>query len=418
MIISLFFILYLVFIRKTKSTAILLSFILFVSLFAGLLVGNEPQIDSLLDIFNIIFTIIILLIIISPFRKFGQINEIVSTDHKKLNRLTMILICAGVASMIINAYVVNKVWTEGITNYTAFKVTEMGSEFIYTIPVNHFFVTMASILSPVSYMLLGLTFYYIYAEKYKLALLCFLLSFNMPLQGLTIFSRSSAVTFLLLIVAYVVYTYNILTKRQKKSIIILTVVSFLFMAVFLTEISVNRFENYAVDEQSLISDPILYSIFHYMSQWNKNGIFVMSNYYSLDSLQWGIGTNSFFPWLFNFMGIHEGVSLAEAREAVWPTPYYYTFNGLVACLLFDFGYTGTLAFSLLFAFISKRLAPIKHKVSIEKFLLFGVIICFPLLAFVGNSFSVLSYHFAIIYALVSFLYLKYQFVIAKKHIVK
>ena len=63
----------------------------------------------------------------------------------------------------------------------------------------------------------------------------------------------------------------------------------------MTEISVSRFLDYDVNEQSLISDPILYSVFDYLSQWNKNGIFVMSNYYSFDSLLYGSGTNTFFP---------------------------------------------------------------------------------------------------------------------------
>ena len=415
MIFAFFFLIYLFFIRKTKSIAILLSLILFISAVAGILVGNEPQIDSLLDIFNIFYTIVILLIIISPFRKFGQINEIVLTDIHKINRLTIVLICAGIVSMIINSYMTYKIWTDGVTNYSAFKATEMGADVIYALPISHFFITLASLLSPVSYFLLGLSFYYIYARRLKLAAICFLLSLNMPLQGLTIFSRSSSVIFFLLIAAYIVYVFHVLSKSQKKSIIIFAVVSFLLVGVFLTEISVSRFLDYDVNEQSLISDPILYSVFDYLSQWNKNGIFVMSNYYSFDSLLYGSGTNTFFPWLFNITGIYSGESLMKIRETIWPSPYTYSFNGLVACLLFDFGYTYTLAFSLLFAFVAKRLSPIKNKVSIEKLIVFGVIVTFPLMAFTGNYFSVLSYHFAIIYALIIFLYLKHHFVIRKTH---
>jgi len=415
MIFLLYFLTYAFLIRKTKSIAILLSLLLSFSALCGLLIGKSAPIDNLRDVFNILYTLLILTIFISAFRKYNGIHEIVTANYVKVRKVTIILIILGIFAFVINGFLFYHISTFGFDSYELFKNTELGYAFAYSLPINHAFISLASFLAPVSYFLLGFGFYYAYLKKGKISAICFLLSLNMPLFGFTMYSRSSSVMYLYLLMAYLLYSIYLYNIKFRKRILLILAVLILPVAIYLFNVTENRFKNCEVNKsESIVQNPLLYSSLDYNSQWIENGITVMSKFYSIDAIQYGGSTNTLIPFLYNLIGRfifgieHAHKEELQMRAKIWPEPYYYTFNGLVAELVFDFGYFFTLVFSLIYAHIAKSLAPRSRKTTVFHYINFGLVLTVPMFSIYGNYFAVLFYNLAILYSLVIRYYIMYR----------
>jgi len=270
-------------------------------------------------------------------------------------------------------------------------------------------------LAPVSYLLIGLGFYYAYLRKGKLSIICFILSLNMPLCGMTSFSRTLPVVYFYLLMMYFLYSIYLYKSNLRKKIIITLVVIILPVSIYFYNITENRFIDYQVNElESVVHNPLIYYGLDYNSMWIENGITVLSNYYSTDSIQYGKSTNAVMPFLYQTIGrFIFGIEYIpenrrELRIDILPYPYYFSFNGLVAEWVFDFGYFFTLILSLIYAFVAKSFAPKRGKTSLFYYINFGLIISVPLLAPYGNWLGILFYNLAIIYSLMIHFYLKYR----------
>ena len=411
MIFLLYFSTYAFLIRKTKSTALLLSLMLAFSALCGLLIGKSAPIDNLRDVFNIFYTLLILTIFISAFIKYKVIHQIVTPNYVKIRRVTIILIIVGTITFAVNAYVFYHIITSGFVNYEIFKNTVLGTEFTYSLPIKHAFISLATFLMPVSYFLLGFSFYYAYLKKVKISAICFLLSLNMPLWGFTMLSRSSSLTYFYLLMAYFLYSIYLFNSKLRKKIILILAILIVPIVIYFFAVTENRFENYEVPIESAVRNPLLYSVLDYNSMWNANGITVMSKFYSIEAIQYGGSTNTFIPFLYNLIGRflfgieHVDEIELQTRDKIWPAPYYYSFNGLVAELVFDFGYFFTLVFSLIYAHIAKSFAPRSSKTTVFHYINFGLIVTLPLFSVFGNYFGSHYFNFAILYSLVIRCYL-------------
>lgn len=414
MIFFLYFSMYAFLVRKTKSIALPLSLMLAFSAFCGILIGKTPPVDNFRDLFNIFYTILILTIFISAFIKYRLLTEIVSIDNVKMKKVTIVLITAGIISFVINAYLFYKMITSDFNNYEDLKNGGLCYEFAYSLPINHVFISLASFLAPVSYLLLGFGFYYAYLKNGKISAICFLLSLNMPLLGFTMLSRSSSLAYFYLLMMYFLYSMNLYSRQLRKRIFLLLLVLFLPTAIYFYVVTENRFKNYETPTQSTVHNPLMYSIFDYNSQWTENGIIVMSKYYSIEAIQFGNSTNTLIPFIYNLMerfifGIEHVVEEGLPKRAkIWPVPYTTSFNGLVAELVFDFGYFFALMFSLIYAYITQTLAPQANKTAVSSYICFGLVVTIPMLSMYGNWFASLHYNLAILYSLITYYYLKYR----------
>jgi len=399
---------------RRRSVALLLSGMLALSALAGLLVGEIVPLRHALDLLNTLYTFLVLAIFILPFRRYARLREIVAADQGKLTRLTTVLILIGAATFAINGFVFYSIITSGIADYELFKNTSFGTEFAYSLPISHSLISLASLLSPVAYPLLGLGFYYAHARRGKVSVVCFVLSLNMPLQGFTVFSRSWSVMYLYLLIAYLWYSIYAYSRRFRRKLVIVAGLMTLPIAVYLVDVTQNRFKTFQVDARSAVTNPQLYSLFYYYSQWNANGVTVMSNFYSQDAIQYGGSSNVLLPYFYDLFskfafGLdHHRENEIQMRARIWPDSYSWKFNGLVANLVFDFGYILTLFIALLYASVTRWLAPRSGKTSVVSYLNFGLVVTVPIFSMFGNYFAVLYYNLGIIYSLMIGSYLTFR----------
>jgi len=147
--------------------------------------------------------------------------------------------------------------------------------------------------------------------------------------------------------------------------------------------------------------------------WIPNGIFVLSNFYSPEKVTYGKYTNILIPGLYNqiqrtIFGIRSSESEGKRfiRMEILPYPWFTGFNGLVADLVFDFGYFFTIVFSLICARIINALAPRSGRTTVFRCIIFGLIISPPLFAPFGSWFCVYSYQLGILYSIFIYFYIR------------
>lgn len=401
MILAIYFILFAVYYRQKSQIASSMALLIAFSALSGVLVGNAIEIDSFKSLFNLIFIIFIIHILISSFTKYRIDNFIIKTNPRKIKIVFNILLLASILSFVVNSYVFYKTINAGFEDFGAFKNSEIGGEFRYSLSIPHAFISLASFLSPSSFFMLGFAFYYFSNKNYKKAIFSFVLSLNMPLQGFTMFSRSWTITYFLLMIFYIILILPTIDKRTKNKLKLSIIGISVPLIIYLFEVTNNRFNlnDYVdINSKSLIQNGALYSTFDYFSQWLKNSIYVLSNYYNFESIQFGQSSNTLIPEISNIFGLIERENLLDARSKIWPSPYYYTFNGLVTELVFDFGYLGTILFAFLYKKIVNLLLPINRSINLYQLLNYGILVTLPLLSFTGNYLAVAFYNYAILYS--------------------
>lgn len=373
---------------------------------AAVLIGKVPDSISPLDFVNVIFTALILFVLISPFKHYTKFARVNIESVNKIQIFSKIVFYSCLLSFVVNSVCCVVIWTV-VEDFNAFKQGgELTTEFMYEeLPIPHIFISLASIGSAFSYFAIGFHFYYLIHGKYNKAIAFLLVSLSLPIGGLMMFSRSALVQYVLLYSVYLYLSYHSFNLETKKRVkIIVSFFMFLLLSV-MTIITFNRFGDKSlleIPESSLIKDDVLFSLFDYLSQWYKNGITIMREY-SFPPL--GGQLSNMFYYFIESKGA--GYSTVALREEIWPN-HWYTFNGLFAILLFDFGYIGTFLLSFVYFKIIKSLAPYDNSIDAFTLLSFGVLITLPLMSVFGNYLESISYHFAIVLSLILKLYLRYK----------
>ena len=177
-----------------------------------------------------------------------------------------------------------------------------------------------------------------------------LLSLNVPLAGLHGLSRSGIVQFILMYAFFYLYSYPAISGRVRLKInffVFLILSSVLLAFYYITNARFSGSYSKSDVDESVIENRAIYSIFDYFSQWSVNGITVMGNF-SLEKIWYGKSSRTFLDEVLARSGM-DMVSYVELRKLTLDDNAS-SFNGLVATLLYDFGYAGAIAFSLLFYF--------------------------------------------------------------------
>jgi len=413
MFVLLYFIVILLFIRKSRSVAIILVLLHILSRVAAIIIDRNPTISTVFDFFNVGFTLITLTIIIYSFVKYGKVSEIVMCSPKKLDNVSRLVFILSSFSLVVSFYVGFHTWFS-VNDFGAFKNGGEAETLLYALPISHSFITLSSIFSPFGYLALGFHFLYLYKKMYKKALLFFIMSLSIPIYGLTTFSRSSIVTYILLYIVYTVLIYTALSKDGRKILKKGIVAIISFVLIIFISITINRFNQdqalYSVITEysnSSIKNIAIYSVLDYVGQWYENGITVLKSYTFNPS--YGRLSNSLFYWLNDVLNLHlgDGLTALQVRQQLFPNSNHWAgFLGLIALLIYDFGYVGTFLFSLLFYTIIKHFAPKEGRMNSTSILLFGGLIMLPLMSFIGNELESVNYHLEIVYSIIIYMYLK------------
>jgi len=373
-----------------------LSLLFFGSVISGILTGKSLDFFDLETNVNSFFSALIIFMCFWGFNVKPALTSMkfdISEGNYKLIKAIFFLSCIALA---VNMYVVFNSIISILANglsVSEFKNAGYGKEFV----ANNFqyLITYISfVIGPLSFLCLAAHFYFLIIANRKMAFLGFIGSLNIAALPLIYFARSGIVAFVLLYLSMLLFVYEYLSAAGKKKVkfnVLLAMVPLFF--IFLL-ISMNRFENYPyLNDESIISNPILYSIFDYFSQWLVNGNYLLSNF-----------DTSKVMYASNFTYIPEkllspfGVSFAEIqslRELHFGSQAN-SFNGLPALLVYDFSYFISILIVLLFMFFV-RFSLKKKECILTKLFWLSVMLPIPLFFFQG-LFTVFGfYNLAVLY---------------------
>lgn len=406
MIILFVFIILLIISFRRKSIATFLYALQVLSLSLVFVVDKYYILDSFDKYFNALFTVFILVIVISPWSGYKNIHDIVYLRKNKVKRFTNFLIFVNLIIFISLSFISVYVFTY-FDQINELKYSGNFMNMLYTkFPLLVKGYLLAYYLHTLSYFLIILHFYYLKSGNYKKAILCFILSLNLILYGLTFFSRWTLANYMLIYgLSFFLFKNSVSHKAKKRIKKFSTILAVGLLFVFIS-ISFNRFDedvSYAnkISANSKIQNPTAYSFFDYLSQSHGNGMKLLNDY----NFNTTIGQNSFssiLKLLAQYKVINK-FDYAETRKKMMPDNYW-RFNGLVAELVYDFGYILTLILALLYYIVVKKFKPKKNSISLLNAFLIILLLQIPLLAIFYSSLASLIIPLILLIPIYLFLY--------------
>lgn len=397
-----------IFFLKDKSIVTFILTILVVSLLGTLLLGKELEIVDFKDFFMLILTATLLLLIILPWKRYKNITLISVGNEKKFNKLVNFLILINAFTFIILLITTIIVQTS-VDDINYFKYTEgVSSEFYSTmLPFRQSYLSLTLLIYGLSYFMMPLHFYFLSKHKYKLSIICFILSLNIILKGALYFSRYVIIEFSLLYISMFLISRNTLSKKTIKTLQQIGFIFFSILLIIFISISEIRFDDstntYLVPYSSVIKDPVVYSYIDYLSQWYFNGADVLRDY-DFETFNGKITFSSLNEILGRFNIItYSPTDYQDLRMQLWKGNWY-TFTGFTAYSIYDYGIAGSLIFCIFYFLIIVKISLKDGSISITNYFLVSLLIQIPLMAIFYSQMGNLVY--PILYYLFIATYLK------------
>jgi hypothetical protein len=407
--------------RRPATPGLLLLMIYGLSLGCGLFINHDFAVNSTFEVFNIIFLGAMLTLMILPWNKFDYASSIGEPDPNKVRKLTLVLLVVNGVAFVIFSVICLWAFSE-VTDFSRFKNGGESGAFIDQLPLidtalSHSLFLLATYLQSSSCFLVPLHFHYLSKKRYALAIICLLFSANSVLAGLTTFSRSAFLGYSFIYISTFPLFYKNMQGKLRRVLLASAVGLVCLGLVPFAHITANRFSDVvsyknAASDQTLINSPEVYSLFDYAGQWYKNSNDVMATY-SFDTLNGGISFTFVLTVADKLRLIDYPPEQIERQlYALWGD-HSDKFNGLIANLLFDFGYVGTSIFVLFYGLILWRLKPVNGELSFAKVLMVAVMFVLPASGIFNSELKNANYDTLILYSIIVYVYMSHKTVRSK-----
>lgn len=350
---------------------------------ALIILDTEIIITQISSLYNLTFTFIILSLFILPWRNFQSITDITGNKIQIENLFKPIFIfCAVLFLVLLSTAILVIVYVPDINT---FKYGDGVSEtfFYEQLPFNIRWFILGSIFYILSYFFIPLHFYFLIKKNKILSWVSLILSLNIILFGLTFFSRWTLTHYFLIFVVFLFLFRNVLPIAYRKSLRYITIVAGFSITLFFINITEKRFsqdDSYSetIPIESKIQDPQLFSSLDYLSQWYNYNLLVLDKYE--DNISYGQASFAELYSFFSYLGIIEWnpSTYSLKRQSQLGSPYYFSFIGLTANLIYDFGYFVTFFFALFYYYLVNSIKPINGNISIDNLFLSVLLIQLPL----------------------------------------
>jgi hypothetical protein len=411
MLLLTYFVLLFVFLasRRRWSPALLLTSIYLGSLACGVLIGNDCTFSTPFERANLLFQAVMLTMVILPWRRYPFGIAIAEPPPRRLRQITWLLLVIHAIGFSIFLIAAGYAFT-ATSDYTSFKNSGENMALTANFPLNHTLHLIAIYLNPTAVFLVPLHLYYLVKRRYLLSIACLVLSSNVILEGISIFSRFTVVYYFAFYAMYVPFFYGAMRPRQRRVFRTTAIVLLVASGTVFWNVTANRFSTYlsygeARYSQSFIKDDALYSMLDYVSQWYKNSNYVMAQY-QFDPLGGKLSSPLVLTVADKLRLItYPPDAIVEKLKVLWGDRYD-KFVGLIANLLFDFGYAGTTLFVLLYAGLLYVQRPTRGRpLSFSSLMVLGPIFVLPALGFSNSLMKASGYNLLILYSAVLYIYL-------------
>ncbi len=323
--------------------------------------------------------------------------------NRRRQRLINIIVVLGSIGTVISAFgllVMLKAYGNSGLDVNQFKNGGYSREYM---DINLPFLKYNFLLAPFGYLSLGVHFLCLVRGERGRSLLALLGAMSLLLTPLLHLARGGVILFLLLYLFYFVLVFPYLELKLKKRMLSLVALIVALLSVIFVWITVDRFKNYEVVEGGLIQNPMIYSVFNYMSQWMINGVEVIKVYTSEKMV---FASNFLYipNRIMQFTGV-EAIDQFQLKLEMFGD-YGTSFNGLPALLIYDFGILGAILFSWVYYFVVRSLY--RSRGGAVKMLSFGLIIPVSLYFFQGVYFVFGTFDIALIYLFLFCFFYRYR----------
>lgn len=407
-----FFLFLFIALLKNRSVAVLLVFIQLLSVGGSFFLGRELKIDTLDDYGILLLTALLLFQIVFPWKDYRDVKRIFVENEKKIKLLTKVLIALSSISFIILLFTTILVQSS-VSDINDYKYGEgVQQDFINRFfPFPLIFLSIAIIFSNFAHFLLPLHFYYLSVKKYKLSLVCFILSLNIVLLGMTYFSRAVVIHYVFLYIGMLFLLYGIFTDKIKRNIKIIGIFVGVLATLYFLDVSVRRFEEDAdlarkygktIPVGAITQNPLVFSYLDYLSQGYLNGFEVMQLYRG----EGFDGAITFEKLSIMMTSEYETYLRLKKRQRLWPYHYSYSFTGYPAYSLYDYGIFGSVILGFIYYFFVWRMRPKRQTLSMRNLFWIVLLIQIPLISIFYSEVGGLI--IALILALFIWIFLKFN----------
>lgn len=362
----------------------------------GPFVANYVNYKSYITLLNVFFVFTNLFFVVTPWR-FANFSGIV-VDNRFQNKyesiLSKVLAVLGVCNLLVYAIVVTY-----LPNISEFKNELAFTNLYNTIPFFSIAFRVTSTTQYFGYFALPISCYYFHKKNLRRGVKFFILSLSSLSGALASYSRAGILTYVFTCVCFFLITFSLYSSSIRQNIWRFIKCGFIFFVTIFMTITVVRFSamSYYADripKESLIKDPIIYSIFDYASQGFPHGISQLDAHDSKDVLYGGqtfYNINqvlSFFhiiDWssegaLDQFEKSYNKVELGDNN--------FRAFHGYTCRLVKDFGYCITLMISFIyFLYVKKKCR--KVFISIDELSVLILLLTQPIISLYYASYGLL-----------------------------
>ncbi|MBR4326518.1 MAG: hypothetical protein IKP73_13435 [Bacteroidales bacterium] len=399
-----------------------ISFVLFslmlVSAVSAFAVGKQHTYDVSVLAYTI-FNSILLIILFNSFNKYSNVKsyDMSNINITKLYLVEKVTIALGIIALIISFYVfwrLNLMVSAEIMTVEEYRYGGAVTEMLNKIVGNHLLITITYLFSPIGYISLFFHFHYLTRRMIKKAIVHLVISFTIFTPNMMALSRAALVTYAFEygIMLYFYYPLIDANIRQKMNIVIS--LTALIAALYFMTITTNRFEDrasfyYVKSNNKPIINPVtynkLYSVCDYAGQWQEYGPRALEKY-NPDFRFWGLyNCSGLMVYIANYVNPKFSQEMDDQLRRILGQDRVL-FHGVIARLVFDFGFVGAIVFICFFAYLVKKVAPENGTVAGIKAILYPVILPFPASFFCGNIFCYMTLDIAVIYTIVIIFYLR------------
>lgn len=351
-----FYLFFCVLYRKNK--VLLTLFILqVISVLCAIIINLDSYSDDSKTFYNVAYILVSTLMLILPWKKYGEMTVLLEEDRRRVDTLTNVLLVISSFTFIVLA-IVAVVAQIYIGNAYINDFKDETTHFYYNmLPFDVHWYLLARILYTFSYFLIPLHFYHLFVGNKTKSNWCAVLSLNIVLYGLAFFSRWTIMLFVCLYLVMWFIFRKVMpereAKREKKAIVIifaslLLIFSAITLGRFASDDGVSTRYSERIPMESPIQDPATYSILDYMGQSNSIGIYLLNKYqgqhfgfkYPLMSIQ----------TLLAGIGLSGPSDVYELHEKHWGS-MWDKFPGFTVYGVYDVGYVLAFFFCVVYFLI-------------------------------------------------------------------
>ena len=395
---------------RNKSVALLWT-LQFLTLFLSPLVANHVIFSSVWTAFNIFFCFVNLYLITAPWG-YAQFQELLIRRWNFFLFYKRVLYIVLSVTILINlvVWVVVMIFIPDISHFKA----SLGYTELYdSVPYFGLLFRYASVTRYIGLMAMPIAMYYVSVGKNKEAIKAAIMSSATLIAALAFYSRAQIFVYTLLWVCLYMFSRSILDMPKRMQLDkYLKTFAFSILAVFMI-ITYSRFtamDYYGdrIPKESVIKNPIMYSIIDYSTKGFINGINQLEVHDSSDVLKGEqtyydlfmvLSYFHFIPWTtdaaaYRAARAYDKNGLNEGNDSG-------TFHGYTCRMVKDYGYVLTVLIDLLFFFYVRNKTRGRKKMNLTDLtvLLFLMVqsinsffystystVIFPLLFYIGIRF--------------------------------